>query len=98
MFIGFSGMTSSLSPAKMGLSSSTGGFCYSSCSAQNRPRQNSVFVPPSKIFMAGSNPIPFTINDSTRRAKSAMDLSNLVLSEEFLDSVRRNSKTSITHL
>jgi hypothetical protein len=66
---------------------------------QNRLRQNSVFV---------TSPSNFPVNifgDTTqmskgtgRKTKSAVDLSTLVLCGEFMDSVRRNSKNSITNL
>ncbi|ODM88242.1 hypothetical protein Ocin01_18440 [Orchesella cincta] len=64
---------------------------------QHRPRQNSVFVtsPSSQVSFYGSDT---TLKNTSRRTKSAVDLPTLVLSGEFVDNVRRNSKSSITQL
>lgn len=63
----------------------------------SRPRQNSVFVtsPSSQVSFYGSDT---TLKSSARKTKSAVDLPTLVLSGEFIDNVRRNSKNSITQL
>lgn len=62
-----------------------------------RPRQNSVFVtsPSSQVNFYGSDS---ALKSSSRKTKSAVDLPTLVLSGEFIDNVRRNSKNSVTQL
>ncbi|CAL8083430.1 unnamed protein product [Orchesella dallaii] len=63
----------------------------------HRPRQNSVFVtsPSSQVSFYGSDT---TLKNMSRKTKSAVDLPTLVLSGEFVDNARRNSKSSITQL
>jgi hypothetical protein len=79
----------------------TTGTGPSSAYASSRPRQNSVFVTslnsPAGMGMMAVNGMSVFKNTS-RKTKSAIDLSTLVLSEEFIENVRRNSKNSITHL
>lgn len=62
-----------------------------------RPRQNSVFVtsPSSQVSFYGSDS---AFKSTSRKTKSAVDLPTLVLTGEFMDNVRRNSKNSITQL
>jgi hypothetical protein len=68
---------------------------------RNRPRQNSVFVtspnysPGTSLFGNGGGQV---LKNTSRKTKSAVDLSTLVLCGEFMDNVRRNSKNSITNL
>lgn len=63
----------------------------------SRPRQNSVFVtsPSSQVSLYGSDT---ALKNSARKTKSAVDLPTLVLTGEFMDNARRNSKNSITQL
>jgi len=80
----------------------SGGGASPRLGQRSRPRQNSVFVtspnyPPSStgVFGNGGGQI---LKNSSRKTKSAIDLSTLVLCGDFMDNVRRNSKNSITNL